>query len=71
MNLIVVTEALPTIESSSEFLAECSNMNIIDLLEIMDKIMNEMEILFPKKYEMILQEMENSKKFLTNSSRKS
>ncbi len=27
--------------------------------------MREMEILFPKKYKMILQEMEDSKKFLT------
>ena len=71
MNLIADIEALPTIESSSEFLEKCSNMSIIDLLGIMDKIMREMEILFPKKYEMILREMENSKKFLTNSSRKS
>ena len=29
------------------------------------------ESLFPKKYEIILQEMEDSKKFLTDSSRKS
>lgn len=70
MILIVENDTLPTIESGSEFLEKCSNMNIIDLLEIMDKIMREMEILFPKKYEIILQEMENSKKFLTDSSRK-
>ncbi len=71
MILIVENDTLPTIESGSEFLEKCSNMNIIDLLEIMDKIMREMEVLFPKKYEIILQEMENSKKFLTDSSRKS
>ena len=71
MILIVENDTLPTIESGSEFLEKCSNMNIIDLLEIMDKIMREMEILFPKKYEIILQEMEDSKKILTDSSRKS
>ena len=45
---------LPEIVSYSEFLSLCSNVDVTELLEIMDDLMQDLAVLYPKKYNLIL-----------------
>ena len=54
--MIIISESnvLPEIVSDSEFLSACSNVDVTELLEIMDDLMQDLAILYPKKYRLIL-----------------
>lgn len=62
--MIIISESntLPEIVSDSEFLSACSNIDLTELLEIMDDLMQDMAILYPKKYRKILREILKLKK---------
>ena len=51
-----------TNQKDSEFLKACSDVSREDLLEIMDDIMFELNILYPKKYQDVLRELRGTKK---------
>ena len=50
--MIIISESnvLPEIVSDSEFLSLCSNVDVTELLEIMDDLMQDLAVLYPKKY---------------------
>ena len=54
--MIIVSESnvLPEIVSDSEFLSLWSNVCVTELLEIMDDLMQDLAVLYPKKYNLIL-----------------
>ena len=52
---------LPEIVSDSEFLSLCSNVDVTELLEIMDDLMQDLAVLYPKKYNLILKAIERLK----------
>ncbi len=62
MILIVENDTLPTIESGSEFLEACSNIEITELLEIMDDLMQDVAILYPMKYKAVIREISRTKR---------
>ena len=54
--MIIISESnvLPEIVSDSEFLSLCSNVDVTELLEIMDDLMQDLAVLYPRKYNLIL-----------------
>ena len=61
--MIIISESnlLPEIVSDSEFLSLCSNVDVTELLEIMDDLMQDLAVLYPKKYNLILKAIERLK----------
>ena len=61
--MIIISESnlLPKIVSDSEFLSLCSNVDVTELLEIMDDLMQDLAVLYPKKYNLILKAIERLK----------
>ena len=57
--MIIISESnvLPEIVSDSEFLSLWSNVYVTELLEIMDDLMQDFAVLYPKKYNLILKEI--------------
>ena len=54
---------LPEINSSNEFIAECSNIDLPEFLEIIGSLMNEIKFLHPEKYKEIMGKIRNAKHF--------
>ena len=61
--MIIISESnvLPEIVSDSEFLSLCSNVDVTELLEIMDDLMQDLAVLYPKKYNLILKSIASLK----------
>ena len=54
---------LPEINSSNEFIAECSNIDLPEFLEIVGSLMDEIKFLHPEKYKEIMGKIRNAKHF--------
>lgn len=61
--MIIIGESniIPEIKTDSEFLENCADLDMLDLLEIMDDVMEDIRIIWPKKYRSIIKRMESLK----------
>lgn len=57
MIIIMDNGRMPEIESESEFLQAISSANIVDVLEALDCLMDELKLMYPKRYRSLINQI--------------